>query len=159
MAMTRRAFVKCATRTAGALLWLVGSFCSMPVRAQMERKDQVSFRWRVPSAHYETVEEALVFDGAIEEERGTKGLPLVLIFVGVALLPSLIDVILTLRSKLVQPGLKIDARGREIKIDVDPTLPRGTILVCDKTRCRLYEPDQLATPAELTKVMIDAMSK
>ena len=45
------------------------------------------------------------------------------------MLPSLVDAILTLRRKLVQPGLKIDARGTEIKIDVDPTLPRGTILL------------------------------
>lgn len=125
---------------------------------QLAENERVRFRWRVPTAHYETVEESLVFEGEIEEERDTKGV-LVAVFVGVALLPSLVDSILKLRRKLVQPGLKIDARGPDIKIDVDPSLPRATILLCDKTGCKLYEPDQLTDPAELAKALASALSK
>lgn len=127
----------------------------MSIRAHSESEGKVSFRWRVPSVYYETVEEALVFDGTIEEERGTKGLPLVFLFVGVALLPALIDAIFMLWHELVQPGLVIDARGREIKIDVDSTLPPRTILVCDKTGCQLHEPN--APRAELTEALVNAM--
>jgi hypothetical protein len=135
--------------TAAAVLGLATICGSAPICAQAESGQKVSFRWRVPTAHYQTVEDSLVFDGKIEEERNTKGLLLVFVFVDVALLPSLVAAILTLRRKLVQPGLKIDARGTDIKIDVDPTLPRGTILLCDKTGCKLYELDQLTKPAEL----------
>src|SRR5512147_1505533 len=58
---------------------------------------------------------------------------------GDAMLPSL-DAILTLRCKLVQPDLKIDTGGTEIKIDVDPTLPHGTIVLVDASGAKLYEP-------------------
>ncbi len=121
--------------------------------------EPVAFRWRVPSAHYQTVEDALRFEGTVEQERGSKGLPLVMVFVGATLLPLLVDAILVLRRKLVQPGLKIDARGTEIKIEVDPTLPRATILLCDQTGCKLYEPDQLTAPAELLKALAGAKAK
>src|SRR5512132_3741381 len=157
MAITRRAFVGCATGTASAVLGQATVCASAPIRAQAESGQKVSFRWRVPTAHYQTVENGLIFDGNIEEERDTKGLPLVFVFVGVALLPSLVDAVLTLRRKLVQPGLRIDARGTVIKIDIDSTLPRGTILVVDNSGAKLYEPDQLTDPAELTKVLAGAM--
>lgn len=134
----------------------------VPVSAagtQTAQNEPIRFRWRVPTAHYETVKDSLVFDGEIEAERDTKGLPLIFVFVGVALLPSLVDSILTLRRKLVQPGLRIDARGTDIKIDVDPTLPRGTILLVDNSGAKLYEPDQLTDPVELVKALAGAMSK
>lgn len=127
--------------------------------SQQADGEPVAFRWRVPSAHYQTVEDALRFEGTVEEERDTKGLPLVFVFVGVALLPSLVDAVLTLRRKLVQPGLKIDARGTDIKIGVDATLPPGTILLCDKTGCKLYEPDQLTDPAKLAEALAGAKAK
>jgi hypothetical protein len=133
-----------------------------PVNAagkQTAENEPIRFRWRVPTGHYETVKDSLVFDGEIEEERNTKGLPLVFVFVGVALLPSLVDAILTLHRKLVQPGLKIDTRGTEIKIDVDPTLPRGTILLVDASGAKLYEPDQITDPAELAQTLIGSKSK
>lgn len=126
--------------------------------AQTAENEPIRFRWRVPTAHYQTVENTLVFDGRVEEERDTKGV-LVVVFVGVAMLPSLVDAVLTLRRKLVQPGLKIDARGTEIKIEVDATLPRGTILLVDASGAKLYEPDQLTDSAELAKALIGAKSK
>ena len=139
MVLTRRAFAGGAAGLTGVFVSLVPLAILEPASAQTATVEEVSFRWRVPTAHYQTVENTLIFDGNIEEERDTKGLPLVFVFVGVALLPSLVDAILTVRRKLVQPGLTIDARGTPIRIDVDPTLPRGMILLCDKTGCKLYE--------------------
>jgi hypothetical protein len=159
MTMTRRAFVGCAAGTAATVLGLAVLCGPVPIYAQSESGQEVSLRWRVPSIYYETVKNSLVFSGKIEEERDTKGLPLVVVFVGVALLPSLADAILTLRRKLVQPGLKIDARGTNIKIDVDPTLPRGTILLVDNSGAKLYEAAQLTNPAELVKALAGALSK
>src|SRR4051794_8034250 len=71
----------------------------------------IAYRWRVPVTYSDTVKESLKFKGKIETEQDSKGLPLIFIFAGVSLLPSLADAILTLRKKLVQPGIKIDARG------------------------------------------------
>jgi hypothetical protein len=120
---------------------------------------EVAFRWRVPVAQSEIVKNNLKFTGKIDTEHDKKGLPLVLIFIGFSLLPSLVDAILTLRQKLVQPGLKIDARGDEIKIDVDPDLPRATILLVDKSGAKIFEPDQLSTPTELIKILANATTK
>lgn len=159
MFLTRRAFAGGAAGLTGVFVGLVPLAVLEPARAHTARGEEVSFRWRVPTAHYETVKDSLVFDGEIEEERDTKGLLLVLVFIGVAQLPSLVDAILTLRRNLVQPGLVIDARGAEIKIDADPTLPRATILLVDNSGAKLYQPGQLTDPAELTKVLASAMSK
>jgi hypothetical protein len=158
MLATRRSF----TGGAASLIILeAGSvlFANLPpASAQAAAEEEVSFRWRVPIAHFQTVEDSLTFQGSIEEERDTKG-PLVFILIGVALLPSLADAVLTLRRKLVQPGLRIDTRGTEIQINVDPTLPRGMILLVDRSGAKLYEPDQLADSAELAKALATAVGK
>ena len=112
--LTRRTFTG---RIAGAIVILSG--LARVIRAYSKETDkEVSFRWRVPAAQSEIVKNNFEFTGIIETEDDTKGLPLVLIYIGVSLLPSLVDAILTLRQTLVQPGLKIDARGDEIKIAV-----------------------------------------
>lgn len=159
MALTRRDFLGCAAGVAATASCLDELAGSVPARASSASGNQVTFRWRVPSGHFHTVVDCLTFDGEIQEERNTKGLPLVFVIAGVALLPSLADAILTLRRKLVEPGLKIDARGSEIKIDVDSTLPRGTILIVDQSGAKLYEPGQLTEPAEVVKALIGTTSK
>lgn len=159
MKLSRRAFVRYATVLSASVFNWVALADSASTRVQPENERQVSFRWRVPTVHSKIVENSLVFDGSIEKESETKGLPLIFIFVGVALLPSLVDAILTLRRKLVQPGLKIDARLAEIKIEVDSALPSATILIVDKSGAKLYEPDQLTDPADLVKAITGAMSK
>ncbi|MFZ1413085.1 MAG: hypothetical protein WAS73_00680 [Defluviicoccus sp.] len=159
MRLTRRTFTGRAVRASGFVLGLVPLARIQFVGAQTSADEAVSFRWRVPAAHYHTVQDSLVFDGKVEQERDTKGLPLVAVLVGVAMLPSLADAVLTLRRKLVQPGLKIDVRGPEIKIEIDPTLPRGMILLVDGSGAKLYEPNQLTVPAELAKAIAAAMSK
>jgi hypothetical protein len=120
---------------------------------------KVSFQWRVPVAQYEAVKTTLHFTGTIDKERDKKGLPLVFIFIGVTILPYLADAILKIRQKLVQPGLKIDARGADIKIDIDSNLPRGTILLVDTSGAKIFEPDQISTSTELVKILADAKIK
>lgn len=153
--LTRRTF---AGRIAGVIAGLSGP--AQAIRAYpAETSKLVSFRWRVPIAQSGIVKNHLKFTGKIDTEHDEKGLPLVFIFLGVALLPDLVNEILILRQKLVQPGLKIDARGDEIKIDVDPDLPRGTILLVDKSGAKIYEPDQMSTPTELIKILANATAK
>ena len=52
-----------------------------------------------------------------------------------------------------------DARGDEIKIDIDPDLPRVRILLVDKSEAKIFEPDQLSTPTELIKILANAKAK
>ena len=77
MVLTRRAFAGGAAGGAagltGLFLGLVSLASFQPARAQTATEKPVSFRWRVPTAHYQTVENTLVFDGSVEEERDTKG--------------------------------------------------------------------------------------
>ena len=52
---------------------------------------KVPFEWRVPIAQYDIVKADLNFDGTVVKENDKKGLPLVFIFIGLILLPSLAD--------------------------------------------------------------------
>lgn len=159
MLATRRAFTDGAAKAMALTLGLGPLSMILYSCVQAAPKEKVAFRWRVMPAHQQAVQDSLMFDGRVEQERDTKGLPLAIILVGVALLPSLADAILTLRRKLLQPGLIIDTRGTEIKIDVEPRLPRGAILLVNDSGSTLYEPDQLTQSAELAKAIAAAMGK
>ena len=97
----------------------------------------VDFSWRVSKAHQETVKKSLKFNGSIESEKNAKGA--IFVFVGVAMLPSLVDSILILRDKLVKPGITIDVRGPKILIETNSNLPGGSILLVDKDGSKLME--------------------
>lgn len=150
--VTRRAI---AYRIAGAVAVVSGIWGS----SRAQDSAQISYRWRVPTAQIQIVKDSLRFSGQPETEKDQKGLPLVAIFAGVTLLPSLVDAILSVRQRLVQPGLKIDARGAEITIDIDPDLPHGTILLVDKSGSKIYEPRQPPTSADLIKALANAQTK
>lgn len=159
MQFTRRALVGRSISAIGLSLGLLPFARIRFARAQTSAETAVSFRWRVPDSHFQTVKDSLAFEGTVEQERDTKGLPLIAIIIGVAMLPSLADALLNLRRKLEQPGLKIDARNQEIKIDVDPTLPRGMILLVDSSGAKLYDSDQLTDPLVLAKTLAASMGK
>ncbi len=115
----------------------------------------IQFEWRVPIVHKETVKSSLVFEGDVTEEEGTKGISLVLIFAGAILIPYLANSIIDLRNKIVRGGgVKIDARGEQVKIEVDPALDRGVIVVVGKDGVNLYrEEDDLPTASDLTDLL------
>jgi hypothetical protein len=153
MPATRRAIVRKAAGAAimAAGVELLGDITGTNAEETGEKK--VLFWWRVSANYSESIRSDLKFEGKIEQERDAKGLPLIVIFIGVALLPSLADAILKLRNRLVQPGLKIDARGNNIKIDIDPDLPHAMILLIDKSGTKLIESNQLTSQAELIKTL------
>ena len=160
MALTRRAFIGQAVGANIVFLGLKSLPTIQPARAEDIADEAISFRWNVPAVYFQAVKDSLVFDGTIEQDGDTKGAPLlVAVFVGVVMLPALADAVLTVRRRLVQPGIKIDARGSEIKIEVDPSLPRGMILLVDGSGAKLYEPDQLSAPADLAKAIATAVGK
>ena len=119
------------------------------VFAADEANYNVEFSWRVSEAHREIVESSLANNRDISQAQDdeAKGL-FIVIFAGVIALPYLAEAILKLRDRLVQPGLKIDARGRKIHIETDSTLPKGYILLVDKSGGRLYPPGDIKNPTE-----------
>lgn len=121
------------------------------------RSEKVEFSWRVSKAHQEIVEKKLKFDGNITPEKDAKGA--ILVFVGVAMLPSLVDAILNLRDKLVRPGITIDTRGKKILIQTDSNLPGGSILLVDKDGSKLLEKGAIPSPAALVRAIESALRK
>lgn len=123
-----------------------------PTQAQ-----QVAFSWRVSGAHQNIVKKTLKFDGTIKPDEDAKGA--IYLFVGVAMLPSLVDAILNLRAKLVRPGIIIDTREREIKIETSSTLPAGSILLVDKNGSSLMEKGEIPNPVGLESAIESALRK
>jgi hypothetical protein len=118
-----------------------------------ESAGSVSFEWRVPVAQYDLVKSNLQFDGDIKTESDTKGLPFVFIFIGLTLLPSLADAVLKVRNKLIRPGVKIDARDKDVKVEIDPSLPKDTILTVDGTGAKLYDRDEIPDAETLVQTL------
>jgi hypothetical protein len=114
------------------------------------------FEWRVPSAHFDTVREGLRFDGEVVKEKDAKGLPLIYIFVGIALLPNLAKAILALRREIVHGGVVIDTRGKKIKIDTDKSLPGGVMVLVTPKDTQIYERDEIGNPSALVDVLLKA---
>lgn len=150
--ITRRHVLKLLSlSTAAIMLWprLLSSATASGDESPRE------FRWRVPIAHFETVKKELRFEGEITEEKDTKGLPLVFIFVGVVLLPYLAKAILAIRREIVYGGVLIDTRGDKIKIDTDKSLSSGVIVIVTPDGTQLYERDEIENPTE----MVEALTK
>lgn len=110
----------------------------------------VEFSWIVNEAHHDFVESILSQKGEVTktQDTDTKG-GLVVVFSGLIALPYLADALLKLRDRLVRPGLKIDARGKKILIEIDPILPHGYILLVDNAGSHLFAPSEIKDPAEM----------
>ena len=99
------------------------------------------------------------YKGNVTQRSDSKGLPILAVLVGVSLLPHLVDAILRLRTRLVQPGIVIDTRFSKVKIELSATIPKGAILLIDKNGSRLLDSSELKDGAELTKFLASAQGK
>lgn len=111
-------------------------------------------RWRVPVAHFKTVETNLRFEGTVTSEKNEKGIPLVFIFIGAVILPYLADAVLALRREILYGGVVIDTRGSEIVIENDKRLDAGIIVVITPSGTDLYERDEFGDPRELVAALL-----
>ncbi len=149
--INRRSFMKwlaCNVATMG--------FISRSSAAEIS-SGQRAIRWRVPKVYYETVKREFRFEGEIKAgDKDEKGLPLVFIFVGVALLPYLAKAVLALRREIVYGGVVIDTRGETIDIVTDKSLSSGVIIVVSPEGTNLYERDEIENPTELVDVLLKA---
>ena len=115
--------------------------------------DRTLFSWRVPIAYRKTVDSRLVFEGEVISEEDAKGLPLVSIFIGVALLVHLVDAVLALQREIRYGGILIDTRGTEIDIRNDKRLDAGLIVIVSDAGVRLYERSELVDPDDLVRAL------
>jgi hypothetical protein len=144
------------------VLWwgcLATAGASRPSFAQKASSAELNYRMRIPDALTEGVRGDLKHKGSVEHESDAKGLPVVAILVGVALLPTLVDAVMKLRARLVQPGLVIDTRDRTIRIETNTSVPKGYILLVSKEGSNLMDSTQLKDTAELAKALSAAVAK
>lgn len=152
MLTSRRSFIR--NLTLGAAIVGVCPVLSFEPAYASDRPHE--FQWRVPKAHFKTVQDELKFNGDITHDNDAKGLPLVYIFAGAVLLPYLAKAVLALRRQMVYGGVVIDARGEKIDIQTDKSLPGGAIVVVTTSGANFYEPNEIESPAMLTDILSKA---
>jgi hypothetical protein len=154
--MIRRIFLQVCTTVAVILPLLLPRFLKAQPLAATEEGEPVTFRWRVPVAHLETVQQSLSYEGRIEREKDTKG-AWVFVFVGVALLPYVAKSILELMRQVEHGGVIIDACGPEVEIDTNKQMPHGMIIVrnCKDVDLKVYW-DEIEGPSQLVDFMKEA---
>lgn len=119
--------------------------------------EPVRFRWRVPVAHKETVEQSLRYEGTVEPETDKKGV-MVFVFVGIVLLPYLAKSVLELMREIEHGGVIVDACGSELEIQTDKRMPHGMVVVrnCKDQDVKVYG-DAIDGPSELSGLIEKAM--
>lgn len=132
-----------------------------PLHALPQRTQEppLEYKWKVPDVLAEQLRADLKHTGRIEHERGEKGLPVVAILIGAALLPIIVDSIMKLRARLTQPGLIIDTRQKVIQIETSSKVPKGYVLLVSKEGSNLIDSTQLKDSSELTKALATAVAK
>ena len=120
--------------------------CRQAIAAPTNNK-QIQFRWEVPKAHKQTVEEALTYEGTIEEPIEVKGA--LVVFVGLVLLPYLAQAVIKLQRQIQYGGILIDTREKTLDIRIDKRLPRGLIIVVQPDGKVQFERDEVEGPEKL----------
>lgn len=146
--VSRRFALRC-TMLGAAMLVFRG------VTAGSKAENRVSFRWMVPEAHRKTVENGLTYDGAVER-AAVKGV-VVWVFVGLVLLPYLVQAVIKLQRQLQFGGVVIDTRKDPLAIRVDKRLPRGLIVVIQPDGKVLFERDEVEDPEKLVRAVVKGL--
>jgi hypothetical protein len=108
---------------------------------------QIAFRWEVPEAHKKTVEDALTYDGTLEEPKEVKGV--LVVFVGLVLIPYLVQAVIKLQRQIQYGGIVIDTRKKPLDIHVDKRLPSGLIVVVQPDGKVQFERDEVEGPDKI----------
>ncbi|MFK7880157.1 hypothetical protein [Roseobacter sp.] len=141
---------------AAALTCLALSFAT-GTAALAQEKENISVLWEMTETDAERVASKLDFEGEIQPVEGeaVRGAPLV-VLVGVAVLPSLVDAVITFYRDLTQGGVIIDASGEQIAIETSTGLPYGTILVRDANGIEIQNFRSTPKPADLSSAIVEA---
>jgi hypothetical protein len=132
------------------LLWTLSGFRA--TAAEAGKNERVSFRWMVPEAHKKTVESELAYEGEIQKAEG-KG-AVVWVFVGLALVPSLVQAVIKLQRQIQYGGIVIDARKAPLDIRVNKRLPSGLIVVLQPDGKVQFERDEVEGPDKIIELIM-----
>jgi hypothetical protein len=132
--MDRRALMATATVALGLPLIIAH---------QSRAQQSVNIVWNVPRGQATTIRETLDFKGEVTPDRSTnqdaKGLPLLLIFAGIASLPSLAAALAAVYKDVRYGGVVVKARGGNLEITNDPRLSGGTMVVYGDNGVEVYQ--------------------
>lgn len=117
--------------------------------AQNDDSETVKFRWRIPVALTDKATDPLPDTVSVEEQEGRGALAIIS---GAIALVYLAQSILRLRDD-IDGGTVIDTRSDELVIERDAALPGGTILVLSDGGPEIFEREEIASPADLIKVL------
>lgn len=129
-----------------------------PSNSLAQSGDSVAIIWKMTETEAENVAPALDYDGDVQPIEGedVRGAPLV-VLVGLAVLPSLVDNIITFYRDLTQGGVIIDATGEELEIVSDTSIPYGTILIRDDDGVEVQNFRSTPKPADLSDAIVQAL--
>lgn len=131
------------------LLALLGAAEPGAAASAAQGDEYLRFSWRVPVAYRATVENNLEFVGDVVAEEDGKGVPWVVVFVGLALLGHLADAVMELQREMRYGGIVIDTRGAKIEITNDKRLDGGLIVIVGDDGTQLYERGQFEDASDL----------
>jgi hypothetical protein len=123
-----------------------------------QEKENISVVWEMTETEADQVAAKLDYVGEIQplEGEAVRGAPLV-VLVGVAVLPSLVDSLINFYRDLTQGGVIIDASGEQLKVVTDTGIPYGTILVRDSEGVEIQNFRSTPEPADLSSAIVEAV--
>ena len=122
---------------------------------------KLEIEWKVAREQVKKVKKNLHLNGSITGDlktaEPTKGLPLIYIFAGTAVVSHIVKTVITIVKDLTHSGIIIDARGKKLKMYEKKGMNRGEILVIGKdgTHSTLHEP----TPTFSAESLLNAIKK
>ena len=123
--------------------------------AEAGEDERLPFRLMVPEAHKKTVENELTYEGEVKKAEG-KG-AIVWVFVGLTLVPSLVQAVIKLQRQIQYGGIVIDTRKEPLDIRVDKQLPSGLIVVVQPDGKVQFERDEVEGPDKIVESIMKGL--
>lgn len=151
-----------AVRTLACAAWapLVLGRVAVAAAGAAESSDQpVAFEWRVPANQVEIVRNNLAYEGQERPQTDGRGVPVLVVFVGLALLAYLAKAVLALQRQIAYGGVLVDTRADPVRITHDKALDAGVILIVGKDGTQIIERNEITDPAQLIEALGKALGK
>jgi hypothetical protein len=115
--------------------------------------------WRIPSAHADVLGKRFGYGHLKLTDKDSKGIPALAVIVVTLSLPTIAELIVDIRARLVEPGILIDTRNKKIVVETKSSIPKGFILIVDKNGSQLYTHSQLKSQTELAKTLAEVLKE
>lgn len=148
------------TLVCSALVLAVSKRAPIALARGEEPADQpVAFEWWVPAAQVDIVRKNLEYQGQETPQTDGRGVPVLVVFGGLALIAYLARAILALQRQIAYGGVVVDTRSEVVKITHDKALDAGVILIVSKDGTKIVERDEIMDPAKLIEAIVKALKK